>query len=525
MSRGWYGITGTGNDMINRYREQECISQYIRSKTKIKQQIDEIQNREPRHFCRRCRALKEHIHAENNKINCYFSNSKSLKLIEDDDIKGFMAECIDYPTCFLNRTRSSKKTVVPARASAGKDKQQSGGYSKTSKHGGSPIKGSPGQDKNSARGNVLTEEKKIPHKPDGISASHNSGEAQEEASKQITNLPASTSGRRDTQEQTLSQSVHPQVSETDSHANGSIKGTPNGEGDLLKPTKLIDLRISTSESGSPGSQIAEDHGVKNQDRDRSAAVTEIPDTGAHDIKGVDTDACSKIIDGKKTCDEKAVARDSSPVTSYDSSTDLDTTLEEYVCSEEDFDELFVSQLHRGEARDREIHSSEESGNLALGVVSNTSVLNPSTEKGTNPAYLTQDHIIHDPEEVSDINTCQTSDTVSTPRCVPSKRAEESVFSSHKGTRSEQPENQDQISVGQDSHQRNQLNKQESARQMRQLQYEQESSLEEQDRSAGKHYRIEDIVQHLHLQKNYRFRKSIYFSRRERSIYTYKFIYI
>ncbi|KNA01631.1 hypothetical protein PVNG_05791, partial [Plasmodium vivax North Korean] len=103
-SRGWYGITGTGNDMLNRYREQECISQYIRSKTKIKQQIDEIQNREPRHFCSRCSAIKEHIHAENNRINkCYLSNSKSLKLVDDDDIKRFIAECIEYHKCVLNR--------------------------------------------------------------------------------------------------------------------------------------------------------------------------------------------------------------------------------------------------------------------------------------------------------------------------------------------------------------------------------------------------------------------------------------
>ncbi|KMZ77318.1 hypothetical protein PVIIG_05288 [Plasmodium vivax India VII] len=517
----------SGNDMFKIYRENACISEYFKVKSEIEQKIGQLKKGGHSHFCRKCRALKEHIIAENERFNnCQLRNSKQLKLIDDDDnIKSFVEECIDNPTCFINRTRSSKKTAAPARASAGKDKQQSGGDSKTSKHGGSPIKSLPRKDQNPTDRKVLTKAKPIAHNTDGINASHNSGEAQEEVSHERANAPASTSGRRKTQEQTLSQSVHHPVSGTDTHPSGSIEGTPNGENQLLKSTELIDLGKSTSQSDSTSGQIADGHGVKNQERGGSTPDTKISDTGDLAVRDIDTDACSKILDGKKTCDEKAVARDSSPVTSYDSSTDLDTTLEEYVCSEEDFDELFVSQLHRGEARDREIHSSEESGNLALGVVSNTSVLNPSTEKGTNPAYLTQDHIIHDPEEVSDINTCQTSDTVSTPRCVPSKRAEESVFSSHKGTRSEQPENQDQISVGQDSHQRNQLNKQESARQMRQLQYEQESSLEEQDRSAGKHYRIEDIVQHLHLQKNYRFRKSIYFSRRERSIYTYKFIYI
>ncbi|KMZ92846.1 hypothetical protein PVMG_01432 [Plasmodium vivax Mauritania I] len=286
-----------------------------------------------------------------------------------------MAECIEYRKCVHNRTRPVKNTVTSERASAGKDKQQSRRDSKTSKPGVSQIKGPPGQDQNPTDGKALTKAKPMPQNADGMNSPRNSGENQAEATKQIANPPSTTSGTIETQKQKILQSVHPQVSETDPHLSGSSKGTPNEEDDLFKSTQLRDLGKSISQSDPPNGQIAEGHGVKNQERGGSTPVTKISATGDHADKGVDTDACSKILDGKKTCDEKAVTKDSNPVTSYDASTDLDTTLEEYVCSEDNFDELFFTQLHRGEARDREIHSSTESGNPKLGIVPNTTVLN------------------------------------------------------------------------------------------------------------------------------------------------------
>ncbi|SCA60002.1 VIR protein [Plasmodium vivax] len=527
MSRGWYGITGTGNDMLNRYREQECISQYIRSKTKIKQQIDEIQNREPRHFCSRCSAIKEHIHAENNRINkCYLSNSKSLKLVDDDDIKRFIEECTEYPKCVRNRTHPVKKTVTSEKASVRKAKQQSGGDSKTSKHGGSPIKGPSEQDKNRSGGKVLTEEKPIPHKTGGINSSRNSGEAQEDASKQLANPPASTTGRIETQEQTISPSVHPPGSETDTHPSGSIEGTPNGENQLLKPTQVIDLGKTTSQSDSLSGQIAKDQIVKNRDSGDAASFTEISDTGDSAIKGVGTVACSRILDAKGTCAEKAIIRESSPVTSYGASTKLDITPDEYACSDEDFDELFRNEIIRNEAPDRETSSSLESGNPALGIAPHTAVFNGSTDADRDLTVSSHSHNIHVIEAVSNINMCQqTGDIVSIPRCVHSNSVTKFEKNPQKETRSEQENNQGQLSSRQESHQVHQLSQQKLAQKQGRLHSQQESSIQEEAHSGGNHYIIKDIIQHLHLQKNCSFNQIIYYPRSERSIYTNKFIYI
>ncbi|KMZ88487.1 hypothetical protein PVBG_05445 [Plasmodium vivax Brazil I] len=502
MTTRGYGIFGTANNMFIQYREKKCISEYIKSKAEIEQQIDKLQKTEPSHFCSKCVAMKERIHAENNKINnCHLSNSKSLKLI-DDNIKDFIEECIEYPKCVLNRTSSIKKTVTSERASAGKDKQQSRGDSKTSKPGDSRIKGSPGKDQNPTDGKALTKANPIPHNPDGIKSSLNSGEAQKEASKQMSNPPTRTSGIIETQAQKISQSVHSQVTETDPHSSGSIKGTPNGEDHMLKPTKLTDLTISISQSGSPSGEIAKDKIVKNQDSDDGASFTEISDTGDHVVKGVGTDACSKTQDGKETCDEEAVVKDSSPVTSNDASTKLDITPDEYACSEDDFDELFGSHTHPNEVPDRETSSSIESGDPALGIAPHTAVLNRSTDEDRELTVLLHSHNIHVTEGVSDINMCQqTSDIVSTPRCVHSNNVIKFEKHPQKEIPSEKQKNDDQVSGRPSSHQVDQLNQRVSEQQVGQLHYEQESSLPEDERLGGKHYIIKDIFQHLHLQKN------------------------
>ncbi|KMZ95175.1 hypothetical protein PVMG_05093 [Plasmodium vivax Mauritania I] len=538
MLRRGYGITGTANDMLKKYRENECITNYFRVKTEIEQQIDELQKLEPRFFCRKCVTLKELIVAENKRFNkCYLSNSRQLKLIDNEDnIKSFTEECIEYQKCVHNRTPSVRKNVRSGRAPTGKAMHQSGGDSKTSKHGGSTIKGPSGQDQKGAGGKALTKANPIPQNPDGINSSRNSGEAQDEASKIITNLPSSTSGRMETQAQKLSQSVHHPVSGTDTHPSGSIEGTPNGQDHLLKYNQLIDLGKGTSQSNSPSDQVAEGQVLKNQDPGDVTSITEITNIGDPAIKvvdkvpvvrsSVDRVACSNTPDGKETCDEKAVIKDSSPVTSYDVSTDVDFNLDEYPCSEEDIHELFGSESLRGEARGREGSSIKGTDNEEPSTVLNAVKLNPNTEEITQPAVLSQGHIIHVPEGASDLNMCQTkSDMVSTLTCDPSNRASESVFLSHKDTRSEQQKSQDQVSTRQDPHHVDQLNQQVSEQQEGQLHSEQGSSIQKQEHSGCKHYIIKDIVQHFHLQKYCSLRQSIYFSRRERSIYTYKFTYI
>ncbi|CAI7724087.1 PIR protein [Plasmodium vivax] len=497
MLRRGYGISSFSNEMLKRHRENACLNEYFKVKSEIEQKIGQLNKGGHSHFCRKCRALKEHIIAENERFNnCQLRNSKQLKLIDDDDnIKSFVEECIDNPTCFINRTRSSKKIAAPARASAGKDKQQSGGDSKTSKHGGSPIKSLPRKDQNPTDRNVLTKAKPIAHNTDGINASHNSGEAQEEVSQQRANAPASTSGRRKTQEQTLSQSVHHPVSGTDTHPSGSIEGTPNGEDHLSKPNKKIDLRVSTSQSNSPSGQIAKGHGVKNQERDGTAAVTEIFDTGAHAVKGVGTDACSEIIGGKETCDEKAVIKDSSHVTSYDASVNLDIIFDEYACSEDDFGELFVSETLSNEAPDRETSSSMAIGKEPPGIVPHTAVLNPSIDGDIEPTFLPQDQKFNVPQGVSEINKCQMiGDLVSTDGCVHSNSVPIFESSPLKEMCSEEQKNQDQLLSGQNSHQRDQLNQQVSEQQEGQLYSEQGSSLQVEGRSGGG----KDLFIHINL---------------------------
>ncbi|KMZ91960.1 hypothetical protein PVMG_06078 [Plasmodium vivax Mauritania I] len=487
MATSRYGMSGTAGNILKRYMENACIVDYHKVKSAIEQQIGVLSTGGPSHFCNKCGAIKDNIIAQNEKFNsCYRRNSKLLKLIDDEGIKGFIEDCSDYPKCVLNRKRFPKKPVTSEKATAGKDKQQSRGYSKTSKPGGSTIKGPPGQDQSPIGGKALTKAKPIPHHPNGINASHNAGEAQKGASKQIANLPASTSGRTETQAQKISQSVHSQVTETDSHPSASMHGTSDGEDHLLKPTKLIDLRISTSESGSSSSQIAEDYGVKNQDLGDGASVTEITKIGDPATKGVGTDICSNTPDGKESCDKIAVIRDPAIIVpSVDVSIGLDFNLDEYPCSEDDILELFGSETVRGEARGREASSIKVTGNEENGAVLNAVMLNTSTDKDTEVAVLTHSHKFHVTEGVSDLNMCQpTSDMVSTPRCVPSNRAAESAFCSHKQTCSEQHNNQDQASSRQDSRQVDQLNQGNFAQEEGKLHCEVKSSLQVENCSGG-----------------------------------------
>ncbi|KMZ87875.1 hypothetical protein PVBG_05812 [Plasmodium vivax Brazil I] len=521
-----YGMSSTASDILKRHKENACITNYIRVKNEIVQKINELQKKEPRQFCSKCDTIKKLIIAENEKVNnCYLRNSKSFKLIEDDDIKDFIEECIDFRTCFHNRTSSAKKTAAPARTSAGKDKQQSGRDSKTSKPGGSPIKSLPGKDQNPTDVKELTKAKPIAHNPDGISASHNAGEAQKESSKQIPNLPASTSGRTETLTQKISQSVHSQVTETDSRPSTSIQGTSDGEDHLSKSNELIDLGKSKSQSDSTSGQIADSHGVKNQERGGSTPDTKISDTGDHAVQGVGTNACSKIVDGVEACDKKVVNRDSATVPSVDVSIDFDFNLDEYPCSKDYFDELYGSEILSGEAHDREASSIKAIDNEEPGTVLPRVKLNHTNHEDREPTVLYEGQKIIVPEEVSDINRCQTtSDTVLTPRCVPSNHAAESSFTLQTEIRTEEQKNNGQLSSRQDLHHVNKLNQQEPAKQEGLLNSEEKLSLQVEGHSGGKNYIIEDIVQHLHLQKNCSLRQSIYCPRRERSIYTNKLIY-
>ncbi|SCO65239.1 VIR protein [Plasmodium vivax] len=481
-----YGMSSTASDILKRHKENACITNYIRVKNEIVQKINELQKKEPRQFCSKCDTIKKLIIAENEKVNnCYLRNSKSFKLIEDDDIKDFIEECIDFRTCFHNRTSSAKKTAAPARTSAGKDKQQSGRDSKTSKPGGSPIKSLPGKDQNPTDVKELTKAKPIAQKPDGISSPHNSVEAQEEASKQIVNPPSSTSGRTDTQAQKISQSAHPPVSKTDPHPSGSIEGTPNGENQLLKSTQLMGLRISTSQSDSPNGQIAAGQIVKNQDPGDGVSVTEISNTEDHAVQGVGTDACSKIVDGEEACDKKIVNRDPAIVPSVDVSIGLDFNFDEYPCSEDDIHELFGSETVRGEARGREASSIKLTGSEEHGAVLNAVMLNTSTDKDTEHAVLTHSYTSHVTEGVSDLSMCEpTSDMVSASRCNPSNRVAESAFSPHTEIRTEQQKNQDQLLSGQNSHKIDQLNQGIFAQQEGQLHSKEKSSLQTKGHSGA-----------------------------------------
>lgn len=503
-----YGISGS--DMFKRYNENACITNYIRVKSEIVQKINELQKKEPSHFCNNCGVIRTHIFAENNKINnCFFSNSKSPKLIDDDDIKRFIQDCIEYKKCVHNRTSSAKKTAAPARASAGKDKQQSGRDSKTSKPGDSPIKGPSGQDQNRASGKALTEAKPIAQKSNGISSPHNSGEAQEDASKQIANPPISTSGRIETQEQRISPSAHRPVSGTGTHPSGFIEGTPKGKDQLLKSTKFVDSGKGTSQSDSTSDQVAKEQNVKNQDSGDGASVTEITKIRDPATKGVDTDACSNTPEGKETCDEKSVIRESAIVSSVDVSTKLDITLDEYECSEEDFYELLDSETLRGEAGDREVSSIKVTGNEKHGTVLNASEPDLNAGENTEHAVLSQGHFGALSEGASGVKTCQsTAPIISSSECITLNRVDESSSSLKKKIDSDEGKNHEKLSDRHDTRELFQSDSQKSPQQG-QLYSEEESSLQEQEHSGvatlnGKEYlNNPDTTNIIHLIEYYK----------------------
>ncbi|KNA02229.1 hypothetical protein PVNG_04460 [Plasmodium vivax North Korean] len=509
-----YGMSGTATDILRRHRENACINEYYRVKSEIVQKIGELNKGGPSHFCRRCRELKERINAENNKSNCYLSNSKSLKLIDDYDINGFIKECIEYEACVLNRTRSVEKTVTSGRASTGKDKQQSGRDSKTSKPRSSSIKGPSGQDQNPTDGKALTKVKPMPQNADGMNSSPNSDENQAEATKQIANPPSSTSGTIETQKQKISPSLHPPVSETDSHSSASIHGTSDGAYDSNKPSHAVDVREDKAKNNILVDKIVDIEKFKNQDEGGEVAVIVISGSGDTsvvredpDVKTpVDRNTCDATTDRKEPCQTNAVMIASRSVSSSDLSSgnvgkdhrasdenargehsvhvsnDAEIILDEFTCSEYDFDEVFSSET---------LNSALHAAKMKLNTAEITEHVVSS--KG-NMASLS--------ERNSEIKTCQSTDPIlSSSGCNTLNRVSESSYTIKNEICNEDQRSKDHVSCKQNSHQVNQLHQRESAQQDGKLHYEEGSSLPEDERLGGKHYIIKDIFQHLNLQKN------------------------
>ncbi|KMZ79356.1 hypothetical protein PVIIG_06002 [Plasmodium vivax India VII] len=520
MTTRGYRIFGTANNMFKQYREKECIGEYITSKNKIKQQIDELQKSAPSYFCGKCSTIKTHIIAENNRINkCFPSNSKSLKLIEDDDIKGFIEECIDYEACVLKRTRLVKKNCC------------------TRKSIYSPIKGPQRQDHNRAGGKAITKAEPMPQKPDGMDSPRNSGENQAEAIKQITNASASTSGRIETQEKKISPSLHPPVSETDSHSSASIHGTSDGAYDSNKPSHAVDVREDKAKNNILVDKIVDIEKFKNQDEGGEVAVIVISGSGDTsvvredpDVKTpVDRNTCDATTDRKEPCQTNAVMIASRSVSSSDLSSgnvgkdhrasdenahgelsvhvsnDAEIILDEFTCSEYDFDEVFSSETHNSG-----LHEAKMKLNTA-----------EITEHAVSP----QGHMASISETDSEIKTCQSTDPIlSSSGCNTLNSVSESSYSLKNEICSKDQISKDHVSCRQNSHQGDQLHQREFEQQKGQLHNKEELSLQEEDRSGCKHYIIEDIFQLLHLQKHCSLRQSIYFPRWDESIYTNKFIY-
>ncbi|CAI7723886.1 PIR protein [Plasmodium vivax] len=120
----WPGVFNIYSDSFRRYKEPECINNYDNFQKEIKSKITAL--RDPQNFCTKCQKIKQDIINKNNQLNdCYTHKLLRNRLINDDEIKKFMGNCLESPNCSYNGTSNIRKSSAlkrePAKVCRGKN--------------------------------------------------------------------------------------------------------------------------------------------------------------------------------------------------------------------------------------------------------------------------------------------------------------------------------------------------------------------------------------------------------------------
>ncbi|VUZ95545.1 PIR protein [Plasmodium vivax] len=125
----WAGTSRISSDLIKRYIQPKCISDYSRYRNEFVRQIEALSKSNQREFCKRCDIIKKNIKEKDRELNhCYVKNLVTVKLIQNDNIKDFIEECPEIPECNkkyipsanIKESSSLKKTVTERSCISGK---------------------------------------------------------------------------------------------------------------------------------------------------------------------------------------------------------------------------------------------------------------------------------------------------------------------------------------------------------------------------------------------------------------------
>ncbi|EDL42727.1 variable surface protein Vir18-related [Plasmodium vivax] len=277
MSR-WTGTSRINSDLIKRYIELQCLSDYSRYQKEFVRQIRALGKRRHIEFCNRCDKIKKKINEKDEELNrCYVNNIINVKLYQNANIKGFIEECPEIPKCYIKHNPSLKKASVlksgtketcgrsdckNERAQTMNGKSQLGVDARTPKSESSQREGIVKQSSSHSHGEVTEQKKESPQGQGGIKPPDNLDMTQVKESKQIDNDHSSTN----VEEKQLSQPVS---------ASDTLSSSELGTQGSQLPARSTSSGESNSDNNNPHRQVVASKIDKDQIAGDRGGVTEI----------------------------------------------------------------------------------------------------------------------------------------------------------------------------------------------------------------------------------------------------------
>ncbi|KMZ82405.1 hypothetical protein PVIIG_06111 [Plasmodium vivax India VII] len=306
----WAGTSRISSDLIKRYIQPKCISDYSRYRNEFVRQIEALSKSNQREFCKRCDIIKKNIKEKDRELNhCYVKNLVTVKLIQNDNIKDFIEECPEIPECNKKYIPSANKGSVlksgtkeacgrsgckNERAETVNGKSQLGVDARTPKLESSQREGIVKQSSSHAQGEVTKQTKESPQGQGDIKPPDNLDMTQVKESKQIDNDHSSTN----VEEKQLSQPVSASdtlssselgIQASDLPSQTSSSGESNSDNttqvEHLSKGDIQDLhaRNHTSDNNNPVRQAAASKIFEDQKAGDRGDVTYIPGRATGDL--------------------------------------------------------------------------------------------------------------------------------------------------------------------------------------------------------------------------------------------------
>ncbi|CAI7718296.1 PIR protein [Plasmodium vivax] len=306
----WAGTSRISSDLIKRYIQPKCISDYSRYRNEFVRQIEALSKSNQREFCKRCDIIKKNIKEKDRELNhCYVKNLVTVKLIQNDNIKDFIEECPEIPECNKKYIPSANKGSVlksgtkeacgrsgckNERAETVNGKSQLGVDARTPKLESSQREGIVKQSSSHAQREVTKQTKESPQGQGDIKPPDNLDMTQVKESKQIDNDHSSTN----VEEKQLSQPVSASdtlssselgIQASDLPSQTSSSGESNSDNttqvEHLSKGDIQDLHAGnhTSDNNNPVRQAAASKIFEDQKAGDRGDVTYIPGRATGDL--------------------------------------------------------------------------------------------------------------------------------------------------------------------------------------------------------------------------------------------------